>query len=258
MHYYQFNIGDYTSHTSHLDPIEDIAYRRMLDWYYTHEKPLHLDVQEIARQIRMRDHAEAIRDVLREFFDRTEEGWVSERVEREIAHYKAKIEQASRAGKASAERRLNGRSTDVQPTNNQEPITNNHKPKEKKTATVVATPDGVSLSVWQDFVKHRKAKKAQITQTVVDSISREAAKAGWTLSDALTECVVRGWQSFKADWVSQKQSYAQQAADVARSTVPPRHNGPDPILLQIEEDRKKAVPMPDHIRQEISKVLRKA
>ncbi|MCP4984979.1 MAG: YdaU family protein, partial [Colwellia sp.] len=47
MHYYQFNIGDYTSHTSHLDPLEDIAYRRMLDWVYLHESPLPLSVKQI-------------------------------------------------------------------------------------------------------------------------------------------------------------------------------------------------------------------
>ena len=34
MHFYQFNIGDYASHTRHLNPIEDIAYRRLLDIYY--------------------------------------------------------------------------------------------------------------------------------------------------------------------------------------------------------------------------------
>jgi uncharacterized protein YdaU (DUF1376 family) len=202
MHYYQFNIGDYSSHTQHLDPIEDIAYRRMLDWYYTHEQPLPLDVQEIARQIRMRDHAAAIRDVLNEFFQQTDEGWFSTRAEKEIEHYQAKKQQASRAGKASAERRFNGRSTDVQPTNNHKPITNNQEPILKKTATVVATPDGVSESVWQDFVKHRKAKKAQVTQTVIEGIRKEAHKAGWTLDAALTEIVIRNWQSFKAEWVA--------------------------------------------------------
>ena len=204
MHYYQFNIGDYASHTSHLDPIEDIAYRRMLDWLYTHETPLPLDVQEIARFIRMRDHASAIRDVVNEFFEKTENGWVSSRVQREIAHYKSKIEQASRAGKASAERRSNARSTDVQPTNNQEPITNNHKPN--KTATAVATPVGVSEEVWQDFLKHRRAKKAQVTTRVIDEIAKQAQMANWSLEEALKETVVRNWQSFKAEWVKNKDS----------------------------------------------------
>jgi uncharacterized protein YdaU (DUF1376 family) len=128
MHYYQFNIGDYVSHTNHLDPIEDIAYRRMLDWCYTHETVLPKDVQEISRLIRMRDHAAAIREVLNEFFELTENGWFSSRVQREIDNYRTKVEQASKAGKASAQRRLNARSTDVQPTNNQEPLTINQEP----------------------------------------------------------------------------------------------------------------------------------
>lgn len=75
--------------------------------------------------------------------------------------------------------------------------------KEKK-ATIVATPYGVSDSVWQDFVKHRKTKKAQVTQTVIDGIRREAEKAGWSLEDALRETIVRNWQSFKAEWVADK------------------------------------------------------
>ena len=151
MHYYQFNIGDYQSHTAHLEPLEDLAYRRMLDWCYLHEKPLPFEANEIARIIRMRDDAAIVRDVLNEFFSRYGEGWVCDRVLEEIQHYKQKIEQASRAGKASAERRSNALSTGVQLTNNQEPITNNHKPIKEK-ATNVACPPDVSEQVWQDWV----------------------------------------------------------------------------------------------------------
>ena len=160
MHYYQFNIGDYSSHTNHLDPLEDIAYRRMLDWYYTHETPLPSDVQEIARYIRMRDDAATIRDVLNEFFELTEEGWFSARVQREIDHYRTKVEQASKAGKASAERRFNARSTDVQPTNNQEPLTNNQEPfiKEGKPSlsgtTFPPCPHKELLNLWAKHLPH--------------------------------------------------------------------------------------------------------
>lgn len=76
--------------------------------------------------------------------------------------------------------------------------------KEEKKATIVAPPVGVSDSVWQDFVKHRKAKKAQVTQTVIDGIQREVDKAGWSMDAALRECITRNWQSFKADWVADK------------------------------------------------------
>jgi uncharacterized protein YdaU (DUF1376 family) len=211
LHYYTFNIGDYASHTKGLNLLEDLAYRRLLDEYYLAERPLNGCSTTVARMIGMRGHEAEVDYVLRSFFTQDEEGcWTNHRADREIQHFKLKSEKASQAGKASAERRLNGRSTDVeqmlserQLTNNQEPITNNHKPVKEK-ATVVATPHGVSDSVWQDFVKHRKAKKAQVTQTVIDGIQREADKAGWPLDAALRECITRNWQSFKADWVADK------------------------------------------------------
>jgi len=65
-------------------------------------------------------------------------------------------------------------------------------------------PDGVSQEVWQEFIKHRKAKKASVTPLVIKGIVEEADKAGWTLENALKETVVRNWQSFKADWVTDK------------------------------------------------------
>jgi hypothetical protein len=93
--------------------------------------------------------------------------------------------------------------TDVCNTHTDVPLTVTKTETKTKTETVV-TPIGVSESVWQDFVNHRKAKKTQVTQTVIDGIQREATKAGWSLESALAECVIRGWQSFKADWVKDK------------------------------------------------------
>jgi uncharacterized protein YdaU (DUF1376 family) len=257
MHYYQFHIGDYASHTRHLSLIEDIAYRRLLDFYYLHEQPI--KQRDIARQIGMRDQEQDVLTVLNEFFVSTDDGFVSPRADKEIQHYHSKVEQASKAGKASAERRSSIRSTDVQPTNNHEPITNNHKPKREK-ATVVACPPDVGLQEWEDWLSLRKAKKAPVTETVLRSARKEAEKAGITLNAFLTIWCARGSQGLQADWLktNERQSFAQQAADVARTTVPAQHTGPDPVLLKIEADRQKAAPMPDHIRQQINQVLRKA
>jgi hypothetical protein len=127
---------------------------------------------------------------------------------------------------------------------------------EKETKKEIEAPDGVSPEVWDSFVKQRKTKKAQITDNVLAAIEREAKKAGWSLDAALNEIVVRNWQSFKAEWVQPKQSFAQQAADIARVTVA-APTGPDPALLKIEQDRQKAAPMPSHIRDQINQVLRK-
>jgi uncharacterized protein YdaU (DUF1376 family) len=204
MHYFQFNIGDYASHTRHLDLIEDLAYRRLLDLYYLHERPLNTDATVVAKQIGMRDDAAAVRDVLNEFFDLTEDGYRSSRADKEIEHYHLKIQQASRAGKASAERRLNGRSTDtstdVQPTNNQEPITNNHKPKTQKKAPAVLCPSGVDAKVWSDWLEIRKAKNLPLTETAWSQLEAECQKAGLTVDAMIKECCLRGWAAFKAAW----------------------------------------------------------
>ena len=61
---------------------------------------------------------------------------------------------------------------------------------------------GVSAQVVADFKAIRKAKKAAITVTAVEGIQREAEKAGMTLEAALAMCCERGWQGFKAAWVT--------------------------------------------------------
>jgi hypothetical protein len=114
------------------------------------------------------------------------------------------------------------------------------KTEKKQKATDVATPDGVSQSVWDDFKTLRKAKKAPITQRAVDGIIAEANKAGWLLEQALTECVVRGWQSFKAEWVADKPKLVNRF-DVATTTVPSRQ-GLDPALVKLNQDKLKVVP----------------
>lgn len=101
MHYYQFNIGDYMRDTAHLDDMEDLAYRRMLDLYYLKESPLPKSIQEIAKLIRMRTHCESIANVLREYFTLTDDGYLNEKANANLAEIYEKSEKAKR----SAEKR---------------------------------------------------------------------------------------------------------------------------------------------------------
>ena len=48
----------------------------------------------------------------------------------------------------------------------------------------------------------RKAKRAPLTETALDGISREAEKAGLTLQAALEMSCARGWQGFNATWLN--------------------------------------------------------
>jgi len=187
--------------------MEDLVYRRLLDWYYLHECPIPLDEVEVSRQIRMRSHIESIAIVLQEYFERTDDGWIHNRANKEIAKAGDKSEKAS----ASAKARWNKRDANALPTQSDSnatqdtiPNTQDTEHKTQKKATIVATPVGVSDSVWQEFIAHRKSKKARVTQLVIDGIQEQATIAGWSLEDALKETIVRNWQSFKADWVKDK------------------------------------------------------
>lgn len=78
--------------------------------------------------------------------------------------------------------------------------------KEGNDASRDAKPDGlfpdVDPKIVNDFKRLRASKKAPITETAVDGIRREAAKAGVTLEAALRTCCERGWTGFKAEWVA--------------------------------------------------------
>jgi len=93
-------------------------------------------------------------------------------------------------------------STTIEPLKNHPIPANNKKNKKKKEE--IEKPENITNQTWNDFLVHRKKKKASVTQTVINTFIEEAKKAGWTLEDALKECMNRGWQGFKAEWVENK------------------------------------------------------
>jgi uncharacterized protein YdaU (DUF1376 family) len=102
-------------------------------------------------------------------------------------------------------REANGTSTEGQPTNNQEPITNNQKSKKNKSAPPAGDADlfpGVDAQVVSDFKALRAKKRATVTVTAMQEIAKQAELAGMSLGDALRVCCSRGWSGFKAEWVA--------------------------------------------------------
>ena len=164
MHYFQFNIGDYASHTRHLSPMEDLAYRRLLDLYYLKDGEVYGDEAEVARQVGLREYVQEVKQVLQDFFCLdADDRWSHARCDAEIAHFRQKSEKASNAGKASAQRRSNVRSTDVQPTNNQQPITNNQEPVLSSKEDMSSDDDHPSVKeiveAWNELADARSLPK---------------------------------------------------------------------------------------------------
>jgi uncharacterized protein YdaU (DUF1376 family) len=259
MHYYSFHVSDYIHDTAHLSNYEDLAFRRLLDLYYTSEKPIPNQTHEVARRIRMSNQINAVQTVLEEFFmfDMENNCWFHKRCDETIAAYQAKAERNREVGKLGGRPKsnpdANQEETQVVSKHNpnQEPRTNNHKPK-RESATSVACPPDVSQQIWNDWVALRKSKKAPITQTVLNGAIAEAKILGWPLEKFLAEWCSRGSQGLKAEWIVKP-----NPADKVRLTVA-SSNEPDPALLKIAEDAKKAAPIPLEVLAKMAQIRQKA
>jgi uncharacterized protein YdaU (DUF1376 family) len=249
MHYYQFHIGDYKSHTHHLTLMEDLAYRRLLDFYFLHEQPI--KHRDIARQIGMREHEEDVMTVLNEFFISTADGFVSPRADKEIKQYKEFAE----AGKRGAAKRWgtppNGEA--ISPPNATPIATNNHKPitnnQEKKTLGKRLAPDFSFPKEWEQFCQQTRPELSPVK-------TFDQFKDYW-IAQAGQKGVKLDWFATWRNWVRSTNAPKQNPADIVRLTVPSK-NEPDPALEKIKADEKKAAPMPDHIRQAMEVLRRKA
>jgi uncharacterized protein YdaU (DUF1376 family) len=236
-------VGDYRKDTGHLTTLEHGIYRQLLDWYYLDETPIPKETQTVIRRLRLGSDADiqSLQNVLNDFFVLQDDGYHQGHCDVVIAKYHENAEKNKVNGKLGGRPKktqsvILGNPTETESKGNHQPITINQKPNKK--ATVVATPEGVSQSVWDEFIAHRKSKKAKVTDLVIEGIAKEASKAEWSLEDALKETIVRNWQSFKADWVAVKPQM-QNKWDVAGITTPPPPNQ-DAALRKIEEDSKRA------------------
>lgn len=105
-----------------------------------------------------------------------------------------------------------------------EPVLSNDKTK--RALGKRDCPEGVPPDLWADFLEQRKSK---FTPNALKGLLAEADKARWTLDAALSECVSRGWQSFKADWVQgngrnsrpERKSVLDIAAELGGDCGPP-------------------------------------
>ncbi|WP_320533643.1 YdaU family protein [Robbsia andropogonis] len=146
MHYYDHNIGDYRKDTGHLTLLEHGIYRSLLDTYYLDERPLALDHAKLMRShsVRTADEVQSFENVLQDFFERTEDGYVHKRCEVVIAKYRAKGESARASAKARWDKEkgnadANEMRTHSEGNANQEPRTKNQKKRQKQNALRAST-----------------------------------------------------------------------------------------------------------------------
>jgi hypothetical protein len=80
-------------------------------------------------------------------------------------------------------------------------------PRGKRAASLPIP--GVPDALLADWLAVRRAKRAgPVTQAVIDGLTREAAEAGMSVTDAVRLCCEAGWQGFRAEWAANRRSAA--------------------------------------------------
>lgn len=146
MHYYQFNIADYRKDTAHLKPIEHYIYRTLIDWYYLDESPIPKETQTVLRRLCLGTEEETnLINVLSDFFDKTDIGWVHKRIEQEIVEYATRCEKNASNGKLGGRPKktqsvIFDNPSETQKKPNQEPQTINQEPINQEVITHTGYP----------------------------------------------------------------------------------------------------------------------
>ena len=81
-----------------------------------------------------------------------------------------------------------------------EPVNEPKKTTQKSEYEMLLEQFGISGQLAKDFITHRKAKKAPITETVMNGFLREANKAELSVAESVAISIERNWQGFKATW----------------------------------------------------------
>lgn len=117
--YMPLYVADYLADAGHLSTLEHGAYLLLIMNYWQRGKALPADEVQLARiaRLHLRDWRR-VSPVLGCLFAVSASAWTHKRIELELAKVRAKSLKAREAGLTSAQRRFNGRSTDVQRTFN--------------------------------------------------------------------------------------------------------------------------------------------
>jgi uncharacterized protein YdaU (DUF1376 family) len=209
MYYYKFNIADWHLATSHLSLEEEAIYFRLINYYYDTEQAIPEETQSVIRRLRLGSYSEIVGIILKEFFTLESDGWHHKRCDDEISQYHDKAEVNQINGKKG------GRPKKTQTVSKDNPditLTKNHKPLTKNQIKDI-TPEGVSESIFKDYLEVRKAKKAKWTQTALKGLQREAEKAKMSLQDVIQLCCERNWVGFKAEWANSQNPVSKQGDD---------------------------------------------
>lgn len=213
MHYYSFNVTDYTYDTRHLTLAEHGALRLLIDRYHLIEKPLDADEENIFRLMCFdkEEDKEVIRRMLKEFFVKKKNGWTHKQSEIDIRFYKSQSER----GKRGAEARWHKEShASAMLTNNQKPTNKNHN-----TAAITSIETKSLLKDFNDFweIYPRKNNIDQAREAwliMKPSIDKVLTALNWQINS-------NQWQAENGRYIPNAAKYISEKRWEQENTEPP-------------------------------------
>jgi len=263
-------IGDYIADTSRLNTEQHGAYLLLIMDYWRSGR-LPDDDQVLAQITKLSPESwKKHKGILRGFFEASNGELIHPRIEKELGDSKKNLFHStckSILGNFAKYGTIDPRVYNEQPfiewwaTVDQTKYKSSHKESPKHppspspspssltttTLKTITTPDGVSDSVFKDYVQLRNKLKAPVTTTAIKGLQQEANKAGMSLEAVMTLCCQNGWRGFKADWVKgnkkdisfkerDSQISSQQLKNMMLGTVLPTDSQPD--FYTIEENNE--------------------
>jgi uncharacterized protein YdaU (DUF1376 family) len=191
MHTYPWHLGDYLKDCAHLTDEEDLAYRRLMDLYYTQEGPIPNKTQWVAKRIRMVGRETAVASVLREFFQLNGVGtagyWHQKRCDAEIAKYQKRVVANQENGKKG------GRKPNPNPPGN--PLGSKPEPRTRTKKTPLPPQVGEWFECfWNEHP--RKVGKPNALKAYVAALARGAT----------AEVILAGLRRHLPTWNAKKQA----------------------------------------------------
>ena len=236
MHYYQFNIGDFSLHTNHLTLEEEAVYRRLLDFYYDTELPIPTKTQPVIRRLRLGCYEPTVDVILHEFFVKESDGWHNLRADIEIADYHAKGKTARENGSKGGRPKKNSGSK-TQSVILANPEITQPKPKHK-----LLTKNNKPITI-----KKKGFSKPTITE-LVDAFAGKVTDSGHQAGLFLCHYESNGWKVGKnsmkswqhavTNWItrSKQNGTGQQFGQKAVSKSERRDNAARAYLEENNDD----------------------
>lgn len=211
MNHYPHHIGDYLKDTSHLSLLEHGCYRRMIDVYYTREKP-YQDAVEVCKLVGAKTAQEraTVGSLLADYFIEEPDGWHQRRCDQEIEVYQSKAEANRENGKGGGRPKKTQTDTQNNPSGfckpentetqnnlNQEPIANSQEPVKKqkpRKARLVEIPPWMPMAVWGEFCEHRGKSFTDLSQIKAIATLAELRAAGNDPAAVMNRSIGSGWK----------------------------------------------------------------